>query len=302
MALLLTDVWSNEIAQNIYPDDSFVVHSRNDNAYVDHDFVRLPQSGAKPKSARNRTVFPAAITERIDALVSYQMQWFSTDPTRIRNAEQHALSYAKRKDVAQDHVAVLQQDASEYLLSVWSGNSAATVSVTSGPLRAASAVGATGNRKSLTLADVKTAMTKMDLQNIPRKGRKILLNPIFHSDLLDDTKLTSRDYTPENGGNMMEGKVGMLWGFEVFVRSSVNSYANNSFAPKDPVALPAVDDDAGALIWHPNFVRRAVGTTVVNINTGVAEHYGDILTMEAWAGGTAWYIDRRGSMSIKESK
>ncbi len=301
MAGIYTDVLASEIAENIFPDSSFVVHSKDDTIWVNNENVRLPQSGAIPATQRNRSVFPATITERTDTVIEYMLQEFSSDPSRVRNMDAVKVSYNKRKDVLSDHSMSLQQDLANYLAYVWAANTAAGILVTTGGLRQSSAVGSTGNRKGLTLKDVQNAMVKLDVQDIPRDGRKILLNPNMLSDLLDDSKLTSRDWT-NNSNSLQNGTVGRLMGFDVYVRSSVISYADNSVTPKDPIALRATNDDAGALVWHPSFVRRALGATKVYLNPDQAAHYGDIMSAEVRGGGTAAYANRRGIVTIKEAK
>lgn len=301
MAGIFKDVWASEIASNIFPDNSFVVHSKDDSMWADNDYVKLPQSGSKPNVARNRSVFPATIVERVDTIIEYQLQNFTSDPTRVRNLTQLKTSYALRQDVLSDHSYSIEEDVADYLLFAWAANLAGAITSTTGTLRDASATGATGTRKGFTLADLKKAMVMLDLQNVPRTGRKIILNPIFHADLLDDPKLTSRDYVDVNN-SVQEGLVGRALGFDVFVRSKVVSYADASTTPKDPKAATATTDDAGAVIWHPRFVRRAVGSSKIYLNEDVAENYGDIMSAEVNAGGIAAYSNRRGTVTVKEAK
>lgn len=298
---IYTSVWASEIAENIFPDDSFVVCSKDDNQWVINETVVLPQSGSKPASTRNRSVFPAIITERVDIVIEYALQEFSTDPQRLRNMDALKVSYLKRKDMLGDHSSILQEDVANYLMYVWSANQAANIALTTGATRDATAVGATGQRKGITYKDIKAAMVKMDVQNIPRKGRKILMNPMMLSDLLDDPKLTSRDWVDANN-SLQDGLIGRLNGFDVFVRSTIAAYADNATLPKDPLAVAAATDDAGCLLWHPNFVRRALGTTTVLLNEQRAEHYGDLMSCETRAGGSAAYFNRRGTFTIKEAK
>lgn len=301
MAGIFKDIWASEIASNIFPDNSFVIHSKDDTKWADNDTVKLPQAGSKPNVQRNRTVFPATIVERVDTVIEYALQNFTSDPTRVRNLTQLKTSYGLRQDVLSDHSYSIEEDVADYLLFAWAANLAGAITSTTGTLRDASALGATGTRKAFTMADLKKAMTMLDMQNVPRAGRKIILNPLFHSDLLDDPKLTSRDYVDANN-SVQEGLVGRALGFDVFVRSKVVSYADASTTPKDPKAATAATDDAGAVIWHPRFVRRAVGSSKVYLNEDVAENYGDIMSAEVNAGGTAAYTNRRGTVTIKEAK
>jgi Phage capsid protein len=298
MAGIKTDIWAMEIAENIFPNNTFAAQSMNDSSYVNNDEVYLPQSGAVPSVVQNRATFPSPIAARVDSYTKYQMQEFSTDTTVIRNMETVALSYNKRADVLRDHVEQLKKFINEFFLYNWLANTSGGIIYTSGGLRPASATGANGQRKAFRKDDIMAAMLKLDTMDIPRQGRVILMNPQFHTDLLADTQLTSRDWT---NNSLENGAIGRLFGFDTFIRSNVGAYANGSVLPKAPSSVTAGSDNAAALVWHPDFVRRAEGQILVNLSSGVVpEQYGHTMSAEVRAGASPRYTDRRGVVSIVE--
>jgi hypothetical protein len=302
MAGLKTEVWANEIAQNIFPDNSFVVNSKDDTKWVNNDIVHLPQSGTLPSTVRNRATLPATIVQRVDAIVDYSLHAFSTDPSLITDMDSVIVSYAKRQDMLSDHIMTLDDKTTKYMPFVWAANTTAAIVTTTGTtLRAASAVGATGQRKMVTKQNIIDAMIKMDMMNIPRDGRCMLLNPMFIGDLLSDATLTSRDWV-DNNNAYMDGTIARLFGCKVYTRSEVGAYANGLNVPKDPDALADVLDDAFGMMWHPSFVRRALGATKAFIDEDKPEYYGTVFSAQVRAGGSKSYTNGRGIVCIKEGK
>jgi len=292
------EIWVAEIAANLFKDNTFLRRSRNDDAFVEGKVVHLPQSGALPAVVRDRSSFPATITERTDTEVTYNLHSFSSDPTLIRDMDEIEVSYEKRQNVLDEHIGTLTDSIATYMAYAWAPNVAANIVRTTGAARPASAPGATGNRKKLTKADILSAKILMDKMDVPQSGRYLLLNAEMLGDLLEDTTLLSRDFvqTP----NLELGTIGRLLGFEVYVRSHVGRYAAGSNTPKDPDAANAATDEAFALAWHERFVRAARGEIKVFADEDVPQYYGSIFSAEVRAGGTAWYTDKRGVVAIIE--
>lgn len=292
-------VWIADIASNIFPDNTFTARSVDDSQYVSNKTVNLPQSGNKPNSERNRSIIPAQIVQRVDAVETYDIEEFTTDPTLIRDIEEVEVSYDKRQDVLMDHNETLRTDVANYLSYVWAPATAAAIFDTTGTgTRPGAAPGATGTRKVFTRADILKLKAAMDAQDIPADDRVLLLPSAFYNDLLADTQLLSSDFM--GSGNIPSGAIARVFGFALYLRSGAARYAAASNTPKDPAAIAAATDNAAAIAWHPRFVRRAMGEIKVFANEDQATMYGSVFSALVRAGGRPRYTNGRGVFAVRE--
>lgn len=269
----------------------------------DHVFegrhVHIPQAGAASGVVRNRTSFPAAVDERTDTVISYEIDEFSLDPRRIRDIDKKQLSYSKRESVMGENIQKMVNTAGNWLLRKWAPESSNFIVRTTGAARLATSSGATGNRKKFRKEDLLIVKTKMDMDDVPDDGRIALLPSIFISDLFEDEKLLARY---QNEADLKTGKVLELYGFTIMQRSTVGVYTEaGTPVVKDPGAATAVTDNTGALIWHPYMVERAYGGTVIFDNPGQATHYGDLLSGLVNLGGRKVREDMKGVYSVVEA-
>jgi hypothetical protein len=294
---LQTEIWVQDIAPNLFPNDSFSAHAIDDSAFVENKTVHLPQAGLVPVVERNRTVLPAVIAQRPDADFTYNLVEFTSSPTLIVDIDAIEVSYDKRQSVLREHTEQLRFKMHQYLLSLWCPSVANQIIPTTGAVRPGAAPGATGTRKALTKADVLKLKTLFDSQDIPMQGRKLLLDAFMYSDILGDPTLTNTQFTQ---ATTTPGAVGNLFGFDVFIRSSLGRMATGNTAPKDPDAANAATDNSYGLAWHPSFVRRALGEVKVYSDDDKPEYYGSILSTMARAGGSKYYSNQRGVAALAE--
>jgi hypothetical protein len=298
MGGIKVDAWSRDLAKTIFPKNGFAVKSISDNEFVNNDIVYLPQSGGTPVVVIDRTVFPGTTTQRVDSVIFYQLNEHSTNPTHIQYSEAAVLSYNKSQNVIGDHILKIADSIHVRLPIQWASTTASTQVTTTGALRNATAPGATGQRKMFTKADVLAAKRILDNQDIPAEGRCLLLSTEMYNDLLMDLSVMSRDYADTRP--MVDGVVNQLFGFNIYTRSSVGRYATGSLIPKVPEALNAGTDNSFAIAWHPDFVRRALGETIVLVNIKRTEYYGDTVSALARAGGSKARQDGKGVVCIIE--
>jgi hypothetical protein len=295
-----TEVWVRDIAEKLMPDNTFLRRSRNDDAFVNNLTVHRPQAGALPEVQRNRTTLPAVPVQRTDTVNDYNLVEFTTTPTLVRNIEEVEVSYAKRSSVLSGHTKTLDRDIASWMATVWAPNGNSNLLVpTTGTARAGSAPGATGTRKSLTVADVRNLRRLMDKQDVPQEGRYLLISSDFYADLLADTQMTNRDFMPMY--DQATGSIGKLLGFSLYVRSSVGRYATGSTTAKDPVAANAATDNAYGLAWHEDCVAAALGETFVFDNLNDPQYYGSIFSALTRGGGQKYYSSQEGVLAIVEA-
>jgi len=271
---LQKEVWIQDIKEVLFAGNEFWNHSVDHSEFVSDKIVHVPQSGANPNTEKNRTVFPATITERADTELVYTLDEYSTDPIRVRNIDEIQTSYGKRNSVLGQNSKTIVNDAARNTLFDWAAP-AANVIQTSGGLETFKPAGATGTRKAITLADIQALGRLFDSQEMPEDGRFLLLPSDMYWQLHNNSDVFNNDFMGVPG--LPSGVIRDLFGFNIMKRSSTVIY-DVANAAKAVDAASAATDNLAALAWHDNEVSKAIGDVDVFLNEGVAEHYGDIMS------------------------
>lgn len=295
--------WVNYIMENLFPKNSFMDRCFDDgDDVVGGKTVHISQAGSHPNVTKNRAVFPAVVTERVDTDANYDLDEYSTDPIRIRNAEQAELSYDRTASVMMTSMEQLRTALANDLAWKWAASLAANIVRTTGADSAENLVNATatGTRKILTLADVRKARKILNKQNVAYEGRVLLLDSNMLDELMSDSALLTRDNAQEV--DLKAGTLVRLYGFEVMERSLVTTY-NNAGTPvkKDPAAAEAASDNAGALAYGPSYVSRALGDIEPFEDLRSPTHYGDVYSFLVRCGGRQRRGDGKGVVSIVQT-
>jgi hypothetical protein len=307
-------LFAGDLAQNIFPDTSFVAQARNWDNYANNRTVNYSQSGATPLVIRNRsaTAIPAA-ANRVDVLRNYNLSEFQSAPTNIDWTEEQVLAYAKRQDVLRDHLLQVQFDVARTLAFRWAPNAAVPaeqqlIRRTTGGTRPATAPGATTTRLAVVYADLVALRTILSIRNVPNDGRRVMLVPSgMMEDLLALNQVINADFRIDRP--VVNGAVGMLLGFNIFETNATPIYNNaaGQAAQKQlyldddsltPRAAAVTDNDA-ILAYHPDFVTRAKNPEqLVNI---IPQHGRMEFSLTAIADGAPFYADRRGIAALVQA-
>ncbi len=301
---LYQDIWVKDIQGNIFPENSFMAQSLNDDEFVDKDFVKLSHAGVKPGTRRNATTYPATINTRVDSITEYQLDNFEVLPIMVQDYKEVMVSYNKRQSVMMESMEQLQTDIANFMAWRWMPTVATNIIRTTGNNRPASAPSATGTRKMVTRADFRRMQELFNKHNIPQADRFSLLTAEMYSDLIGDDVVLSRDYM--NNPNLQTGVIDKLYGINIMMRSDA-IVCDAAAAVKTPSisnapVLGAATDNAAALFWHKNFVRRAKGSVKVFVNEDVAEYYGTVISSSARASGSKARADQRGVYALVEQQ
>lgn len=298
---LLTQAFSKDIQEALYPDNEFYKNSIDDSAYVNNDTVNLPQAGSAPGTQKNRTTIPATATKRSDTAEDYKIDEFTTDPIYIQDSEELVVSYNKRKSILAQHQDKLNLEIANNFAYVWANGLTVATNIvrTSGAIETAPLVpAATGNRKRFVKADLINIFNIMNRMDIPMTGRLGVLPADMYADLLVIEEFVSAEKIGESA--LKKGIVGRLFGFDIYMRSSVLSFTSAA-AVRAPGEAGAATDNAGGLFWHPNFVRRAEGSVKVYSDLDNPLYYGSIFSAMVRAGGRRARTDMKGIVGIVQS-
>ena len=251
---LQVEIWVKSIIEGLFANNTFAARSVDHSEFVNEKTVHVPNAGAAPNVEKNRTVFPANVTERKDVDLIYQMDEFTVDPVRIPHAEQVELSYNKRESVTRQSRRKLAQDIHDSIIYNWIPEGVKVVE-TLGEAVAAHIKEATGSRKRMTKQTIEELQTLFDEQDIPEEGRCILLDARMYNQLLNSLTDAER-----NGflvcADPARGVIGKYLGFDFYKRSKVAKVATDG-ALKPWSAANAATDCAAGLAWHEDCVSRA---------------------------------------------
>jgi hypothetical protein len=290
------EIWVDYIIANLFKDNQFMDLAYNDDQYVlEGKVVHIPQAGAKPNVVKNRVVYPAAPTPRVDVDITYVLDEYTTDPTHIPNAETIELSYPKIDSVLSEHLQMIMEKVADNMLYAWSPTVASQIITTSGGAVAATLSGATGNRKMFLKEDLSRARLLMNTQNIPKTDRFALVESNLLDQLLSDSDLKKRDYAGEL--DMRNGAIARLYGFDILERSATGVYDNTNVI-KPVGAAGSATDNASVLCWQKNTVARALGTVNFFERLKDPEFFGDIYSALLRMGGRKRRTNGEGVIAI----
>jgi len=204
MAQVLTEAFVRDIEENLYADNEFVTLAVNDDVYVSDKTVHVPQAGSVPTVVKNRAVLPAAVGQRTDAEVTYDLDEYTTDPIYIPNIETLQLSYSKRTSVLFNHQAELNNQIGLNFLNnaggagVWAGSGTNQIVLTTGTATSGIAPPtSTLTPKSIALADIGNAAAKLDYDNMPKTDRYMVIQSTVYWDMLrENPTILNKDYNP----------------------------------------------------------------------------------------------------------
>ena len=286
------EMWQPLIEEELYASNEFLNHFHNADEYViGGKVVHIPQSGGASPVTRNRSTYPATARRRTDTDILYALDEFTTDPTHIPNADTVELSYDKTRSVIREDTGNMMEEVGDWsIYNAIKNLPAPNLLPTTGAASAASADGATGNRKIITEKDIRTARTLLNKQNVPKRDRYMLLSSEQINHLADDEKLK---YAFQKVIDLPEGVIAKYAGFYLLERSKV-AVVDNSQTIKVPGAASAVDDSELSLFWQKDFIERALGDVTMFDNYGRAEYYGDIFSFLIRAQSRARRQDNKG--------
>ena len=307
MAGLIKEIWVNEVINTLNQDASFLQYSTDHSAYVAFGVVHVPQSGVNPTVVVNPTSLPLAIAPRVDADRTYEMNQYALLSTIITNLDALQVSYDKKNSVIGQQISTLVESIGTQVAYSWAPTGAANVVVTSGSNGTSLAPGATGTRKQVTLADVAALAKKLDKDNVPRLGRKLLMNADMFWELFTISEVVRASYNGfqmANGNNTLStGIVAQLFGFDILMRPTVAVYTVSTNVPKAPGSATATTDNLGCIAFHPMSVSRALGTINPMYDeggngNGKPEFLGSIFNMEVMLGSAILRADMKGMAAL----
>lgn len=193
--MLNQEIWTKQVMEGFYPDDSFLTPVLNFSELVDNDKIHIASAGIDPKVLINNNTYPIKVTERNDTDCEITLDVFETENTVIRRPEELEYSYDKLESVIRQHRATLSTATATkaaHAFAPLKDTDSTPVLTTTGEVF--------NGRNRLCLNDILTLKERFDDARIPLEERYIILHPKHVSDLLREDVKLFKDITDIRNG------------------------------------------------------------------------------------------------------
>lgn len=293
------ELWISDIQENLKMNASFLANVTNHDGYVVNQTVHVPQAGSIIGATKDRVVLPAVVDQRTDLDLIYTTNQYSTNPVLVSNLEDFQINYDKRRSIMGEAFDSLTETiGNEALFAYCNGLTPITTTGLDSP--EALAPSATGNRKAVSIDDIKSMARELDKQNVPQSGRKLMMNVDMFYQLLSDSDLLNASYTEFSKNTLETGMIARLFGFDIMIRNHVGVVSAGGTL-KAYGDTGAATDHLVCVAWHPAFVAKAVKTPDVMYNENDPSYYGSIFSAIVWAGFSRLRTDNRGVVVLRQA-
>lgn len=189
------EVWISQLAENFYPNSSFLSKVTDLSAFVENNRIHMGIAGIDPKVRINDKTYPIKDTTREDGEAEFVLDTFETENTLIRHIEEVELSYNKLESVIKQHRFTLQTAVATKAIHAYAPNANTLdtpVLMTTGEV--------VNGRKRLTFDDILTLKEAFDVALVPADKRYIVLHPSHVTDLLREDMQLFKNLTEIKNG------------------------------------------------------------------------------------------------------
>lgn len=302
-AELLIRIFESEIVPELFPNNSVVNFAVNDDDNVRGNTVETQNAGTLPAVLVDNSSWPLTVSQRTDTPDNYQIETLNTEVTQITDVEAliETGGRNKRADITRQQSSALRTKAVSRLMVDWLTGVTQTVATT-GSGETASLPGATGQRRLPTRIDLLNAIEILNADDIPidEMNKPIwIIPPRFWKAITNIDEFIFADRLGVQNGPLVSGQIGEVYGVRVVMRTLV-ARTDAADVLKAEEAAGAAGDQHATILYHPMFVRKAMGAFQVRINESQAEWGGTILGSELRFGGNAMRLDKKGIVMIFE--
>jgi hypothetical protein len=302
------ELWISTIQEQLFKNDEFLNTVGLDHSgYVNNLTVHIPQAGSNPTVSKNLSVFPASVGSRTDADLSYNIDLYYSQPIRIGKDETQYISYDKRASVLSSHMNKMRNVIGNNTLYAWAAaasTAAHQVKTTGSAVSTALAPSATSTRLAIKYDNIVSAASILDQQDLnPGDERYIIIPAALYWQLTQDTNISK--YLEYGASPVVpSGKVPMLAGMKIIVRSSAIVYDNTATGVLKTVSdegtptSPTTTDNLAALVVSSSYVSKALGAIDVYTQDKDPKYYGDILSTTVAHGASKMRTGGEGVVAI----
>lgn len=295
---LQKELWSPVISENLFRGiEAIRMVATDDAIYREAKTIHLPSAGTAGSVTVGNTTYPVSVSERTDQEVTYDLTNFEIGPYRVGWADQLQLSYDKISSIVNDYMGNLSERiAAKLTLDMYHYTAGAYVTTTGADV-AGHATGATGNRKSLIGANVRSAAELMTKQKVAITDRYLLLDYAMFWQLVGDLSYgTYRADVAINAAGFNQLTM-PLYGFTVIEMPFIG-YATSAGVVRAYGNAGATTDVAFGLAVQKQCASYAFTDIQMFDGEGRPEYFGDLLSASIYGGAKYRRFDKKGVIPI----
>lgn len=252
---VFTEVWTGELVKSLRGglEGSWLDGVPDQSTIVNNDVIHLVEVGVDPDVLINNTTYPIPSQALEDKDIAVKLDKFQTKVTPITDDELYAASYDKMARVKESHANALNDSK---FTKAAHALCAQQDSVKTPVLKTTGERDATTGRLRLTMADVVALKAAMDKLGVPAENRRLVLCPDHANDLL----LVSQTFREQYNIDRATGKVGKLYGFDVYEYANTPLYTQAGKKKNLGVAAGDGEFNCSFAFYTPR-VFKATGST-----------------------------------------
>lgn len=252
---VFTEVWTGELVKSLRGglEGSWLDGVPDQSTIVNNDVIHLVEVGVDPDVLINNTTYPIPSQALEDKDIAVKLDKFQTKVTPITDDELYAASYDKMARVKESHANALNDSKftkAAHALCAQQDSAKTPILKTTGERDA------TTGRLRLTMADVVALKAAMDKLGVPAENRRLVLCPDHANDLL----LASQTFREQYNIDRATGKVGKLYGFDVYEYANTPLYTQAGKKKNLGVAAGDGEFNCSFAFYTPR-VFKATGST-----------------------------------------
>ena len=252
---VFTEVWTGELVKSLRGglEGSWLDGVPDQSTIVNNDVIHLVEVGVDPDVLINNTTYPIPSQALEDKDIAVKLDKFQTKVTPITDDELYAASYDKMARVKESHGNSINDSKftkAAHALCAQENTAKTPVLKTTGERDAET------GRLRLTMADLVALKAAMDKLHVPAENRRLVLC----SDHVNDLLLVSQTFREQYNIDRATGKVGKLYGFDVYEYANTPLYTQAGKKKNLGVAAGAGEFNCSFAFYTPR-VFKATGST-----------------------------------------
>lgn len=252
---VFTEVWTGELVKSLRGglEGSWLDGVPDQSTIVNNDVIHLVEVGVDPDVLINNTTYPIPSQALDDKDIAVKLDKFQTKVTPITDDELYAASYDKMARVKESHSNAINDSKftkAAHALCAQENTAKTPVLKTTGERDAET------GRLRLTMADLVALKAAMDKLHVPAENRRLVLC----SDHVNDLLLVSQTFREQYNIDRATGKVGKLYGFDVYEYANTPLYTQAGKKKNLGVAAGAGEFNCSFAFYTPR-VFKATGST-----------------------------------------
>lgn len=216
---VFTEIWTGELVKALRSglEGSWLDGVPDQSSITNNDVIHLVDVGVDPDVLVNNTTYPIPLQALDDKDIAIKLDKFQTKVTPITDDELYAISYDKMARVKESHGNAINDSKftkAAHALCAQKNSATTPVLTTTGERDAET------GRLRLRPEDIVAMKRALDKIKVPAENRRLVLCPDHVNDLL----LASQNFREQYNIDRGTGKVGKLYGFDIFEYANTPLY------------------------------------------------------------------------------